>query len=530
MESNNSLQSICYKPGSLQLLDQRKLPLEAIYLDIKDAKDGWSAIRDMVVRGAPAIAIAAALSLAVEVSNLPAFDGTPDNAASFLIKKLEYLVSSRPTAVNLSDAATKLKEVISNAAATTSEAQSVFQAYIEAAQIMLEDDVASNKAIGSYGASVLQHLLKDSKRLSILTHCNTGSLATAGYGTALGVIRAVHTEGFLERAYCTETRPFNQVRWSNFVKPTGAKLGPVLSDPAQRAEPTKAQNEFLKNLERLTERSSWEVGEGSGEHAEKAPKLSLITDELGGDLPRADERVEEVLTCDFLAGPQCSDGSDPHGPAEKLLLVVPGSGELGGVFPRSDGHGDEIGAVGGLPVGHKSSGAEASGVGDTVTVTVSPAEDFPNSGDAQNSIGQSVNADSDASPSLSVFESYVMARHHKLLGKNDFYPLPELGFDSKEEEVLLLDWVNPKGSSQDEESRNTLDCVPLAKWDPHGGLDIVSEAVLDDFFVGEDLEPSMALAQYPFQRAIFQQICAQFFEWPLEKTGSSFIALFIFHA
>nr|POF00514.1 hypothetical protein CFP56_40343 [Quercus suber] len=279
-----------------------------------------------------------------------------------------------------------------------------------------------------------------------------------------------------------------QVRWSNFVKPTGAKLGPVPSDPAQRAEPTKAQNEFLKNLERLTERSSWEVGEGSGE---KAPKLSLITDELGGDLPRADERVEEVLTGDFLAGPQCSDGSDPHGPAEKLLLVVPGSGELGGVFPRSDGHGDEIGAVGGLPVGHKSSGAEASGVGDTVIVTVSPAEDFPNSGDAQNFVGQSVNADSDASPSLSVFESYDMARHHKLLGKNDFYPLSELGFDSKEEEVLLLDWVNPKGSSQDEESRNTLDCVPLAKWDPHGGLDIVSEDVLDDFFVGEDLEPSV---------------------------------------
>lgn len=211
MERNsNSLQSICYSHGSLQLLDQRKLPLETIYLDIKDAQDGWSAIREMVVRGAPAIAIAAALSLAVEVSKLQAFDGTPDNAASFLIEKLEYLVTSRPTAVNLSDAATKLKEVISNAAATAKEAQSVFRAYIEAAKIMLEDDVASNKAIGSYGARVLQHLLKDSKRLSILTHCNTGSLATAGYGTALGVIRAVHTEGFLERAYCTETRPFNQ--------------------------------------------------------------------------------------------------------------------------------------------------------------------------------------------------------------------------------------------------------------------------------------------------------------------------------
>ncbi|KAE7998427.1 hypothetical protein FH972_002972 [Carpinus fangiana] len=188
----------------------RKLPLETIYLDIQDAADGWSAIRDMVVRGAPAIAIAAALSLAVEAFNLEDFNGTSDDAASFLNKKLEYLVSSRPTAVNLSDAATKLKEVISKAAATASEAQSIFQAYIEAAEIMLKDDVSSNKAIGSYGASFLQHQLKNSKKISILTHCNTGSLATAGYGTALGVIRAVHTEGLLERAYCTETRPFNQ--------------------------------------------------------------------------------------------------------------------------------------------------------------------------------------------------------------------------------------------------------------------------------------------------------------------------------
>nr|POF25604.1 hypothetical protein CFP56_28102 [Quercus suber] len=188
---------------------------------------------------------------------------------------------------------------------------------------------------------------------------------------------------------------------------------------------------------------------------------------------------------------QCSDGPDPHGLAEKLLLVVLVSGELGGVFPRSDGYGDEIGVVGGLPVGHKSSGAEASCVGDTVIVADSPAEDFPNSSVVQNSDGQSVNTDSDASPSLSVFEFSNMVRHHKLLGKNGFYPLSELGFDSKEEEILLLDWVNPKGSSQDEESRNALDCVPLAKWDPHGGLDIVSEAVLDDFLVGEDLEPSV---------------------------------------
>ncbi|KAJ7956000.1 Methylthioribose-1-phosphate isomerase [Quillaja saponaria] len=209
IESDNTLQSIRYKRGSLQLLDQRKLPLETSYLDILDATDCWNAIRDMVVRGAPAIAIAAALALAVEAFNLKDFNGSPDEAASFLLIKLEYLVSSRPTAVNLSDAATKLKQVILKAAATASEATKVFQAYIEAAEIMLKDDVASNKAIGSFGARFVLNQ-KSNLKLSVLTHCNTGSLATAGYGTALGVIRALHTEGVLERAYCTETRPFNQ--------------------------------------------------------------------------------------------------------------------------------------------------------------------------------------------------------------------------------------------------------------------------------------------------------------------------------
>ncbi|KAI4344621.1 hypothetical protein L6164_011826 [Bauhinia variegata] len=195
LAADNTLQSICYKRGSLQLLDQRKLPLETIYLEIQNSTDGWNAIRDMVVRGAPAIAIAAALSLAVEVFNLEEFNGSPADAS--------------PNAVNLSDAATRLKEVILNAAATTSEARSVFQAFIEAAEIMLEDDVASNKAIGSYGASFLQQH-SEKPKFSVLTHCNTGSLATAGYGTALGVIRALHSAGVLERAYCTETRPFNQ--------------------------------------------------------------------------------------------------------------------------------------------------------------------------------------------------------------------------------------------------------------------------------------------------------------------------------
>ncbi|KAK9142165.1 hypothetical protein Syun_011565 [Stephania yunnanensis] len=220
-----TLQAICYERGSLKLLDQTKLPLQTIYLEVRDSADGWHTIRDMVVRGAPAIAIAAALSLAVEVFNLEGFDGTSKDAAALLAKRLDYLVSSRPTAVNLSDAAEKLQAVVSKAALTVGDSRSVFQCaefsikrnvmtYIEAAETMLEDDVASNKAIGSYGASFLRSLHKDSDRLSILTHCNTGSLATAGYGTALGIIRALHSQGTLERAYCTETRPFNQASLS----------------------------------------------------------------------------------------------------------------------------------------------------------------------------------------------------------------------------------------------------------------------------------------------------------------------------
>ncbi|KAK4774472.1 hypothetical protein SAY86_009407 [Trapa natans] len=208
--AGSSLQSICYSRGTLRLLDQRKLPLESVYLDIKNSTDGWFAIKDMVVRGAPAIAISAALALAVEVFNMDAFTGTPNEAVSFLDSKLDYLVSSRPTAVNLSDAATKLKEIILAIFKTTSDAKIIFEGYIEAAEIMLKDDVASNKAIGSYGASFIKLHRESSEKLSVLTHCNTGSLATAGYGTALGVIRALHSEGSLERAYCTETRPFNQ--------------------------------------------------------------------------------------------------------------------------------------------------------------------------------------------------------------------------------------------------------------------------------------------------------------------------------
>lgn len=207
---DNTLQSIRYSRGRLQLLDQRKLPHDSVYIDIQDSTAGWHAIRDMVVRGAPAIAISAALSLAVEVANLGPVDWSVNDAISFLQKRLEFLVSSRPTAVNLSDAATKLNDVVLKAANAMSKPEALFQAYIEAAEVMLMADINDNKAIGSNGAKFILCQNQKRQNLHVLTHCNTGSLATAGYGTALGVIRALHSEGLLETAFCTETRPYNQ--------------------------------------------------------------------------------------------------------------------------------------------------------------------------------------------------------------------------------------------------------------------------------------------------------------------------------
>lgn len=206
----NTLQSIRYSRGRLQLLDQRKLPHDSVYIDIQDSTAGWHAIHDMVVRGAPAIAISAALSLAVEVANLGPVDWSVNDAISFLQKRLEFLVSSRPTAVNLSDAATKLNDVVLKATNDMSKPETIFQAYIDAAEVMLIDDINSNKAIGSNGAKFILSQTQKCHNLHVLTHCNTGSLATAGYGTALGVIRALHADGLLETAFCTETRPYNQ--------------------------------------------------------------------------------------------------------------------------------------------------------------------------------------------------------------------------------------------------------------------------------------------------------------------------------
>ena len=209
-------------PTSLQILDQLALPHRTLYLPVATCEDAHAAIKQMNVRGAPAIAIVAALALAVELATEARNNSVPaaaEKVRELIGVRLDYLQMSRPTAVNLGDAVGKLKVIVKNAAlASESSSETVVQAYILAAERMLIDDVSDNKAIGEHGARwIAQNTIAgqrkredSSQELKIITHCNTGSLATAGYGTALGVIRSLRASSLLSHAYCTETRPYNQ--------------------------------------------------------------------------------------------------------------------------------------------------------------------------------------------------------------------------------------------------------------------------------------------------------------------------------
>lgn len=178
------LEAINYTRGSLQILDQQRLPHEEVYIDIQSPQNAWDAIKSMQVRGAPAIAIVACLSLAVicvpnQCSRFQKqSDYSPVKTANFISHSLKYLVTSRPTAVNLADAAIKLERV-AYAAANLHESnkQSVNEAYIAAIEQMLLDDVLDNTRIGHYGAEwIMQHARSASqdRKLRVLTHCNTG--------------------------------------------------------------------------------------------------------------------------------------------------------------------------------------------------------------------------------------------------------------------------------------------------------------------------------------------------------------------
>lgn len=164
-------------PTSLSILDQLRLPHRSEYVSILSCEDAFDAIVTMKVRGAPAIAIVAALSVAVELSHQTSRSASEQ--VEFIKSRLAYLASSRPTAVNLSAAVSSLSSVVDSVVAQSSASNAglltgldVAQVYCDAAEQMLLDDVATNRAIGKNGAEWL--LQSCSSPVRVLTHCNTG--------------------------------------------------------------------------------------------------------------------------------------------------------------------------------------------------------------------------------------------------------------------------------------------------------------------------------------------------------------------
>lgn len=180
----------------LTLLDQRKLPKEKIYLDYDSAREVADAITDMVVRGAPAIGIAAAY--AIVLAARVAYQEAKENWIETIEPDLQYLAEARPTAVNLHWAIDKMRQ------AFVSISGDPEQGLLEVAQRIHNDDIVANHEMGRLGASLIE------PNSQVITHCNAGALATGGYGTALGVIRTAYKNGLIENVYASETRPWLQ--------------------------------------------------------------------------------------------------------------------------------------------------------------------------------------------------------------------------------------------------------------------------------------------------------------------------------
>lgn len=199
------VETLRWADGRLEMIDQRVLPAEFRYLPYTNAVEVATGIRDMVVRGAPAIGVAAAYGVALEA--LQQQHHPREQFALALSRGLDVLAASRPTAVNLFWALDRMCQrwrALSSEAPHFSSPSAIAQSLLTEAHGIFAEDIAINRAMGVHGAK----LLKDGAR--VLTHCNAGALATAGHGTALGVIRSAVEAGKRISVIADETRPFLQ--------------------------------------------------------------------------------------------------------------------------------------------------------------------------------------------------------------------------------------------------------------------------------------------------------------------------------
>jgi methylthioribose-1-phosphate isomerase len=196
------LPTIAWQDGAVVMVDQRKLPTREVYVTLKTPNEVAKAIKTMVVRGAPAIGVSAAYGLALGLGRSRAA-GTKQLTTEFL-KDCDLLAGTRPTAVNLFWAIDRMKRVFSERVMAGASVDDLRQIMLDEAHAIHDEDVASCRAIGRFGGALVP------AEAGILTHCNAGALATAGYGTALGVIRGAIEQGRKVRVFADETRPVLQ--------------------------------------------------------------------------------------------------------------------------------------------------------------------------------------------------------------------------------------------------------------------------------------------------------------------------------
>ena len=193
---NKPLQTVQWQSGRVKLIDQTALPGRLSYVELADWREVAEAIRTMIVRGAPAIGCTAALGMAQGAQSISA-----DNRAAFLFDLndiADIFRASRPTAVNLFWAVDRMLAIAEAAQGAPSD---IKDAMLAEALLMLDEDIAVNRRLGRFGAERLPDVC------NVLTHCNAGALATVGFGTALGVIRAAAESGKQVHVYADETRP-----------------------------------------------------------------------------------------------------------------------------------------------------------------------------------------------------------------------------------------------------------------------------------------------------------------------------------
>ncbi len=194
----SSIHPIQWADGSIRIIDQTRLPEELVYIDLKSHQEVVRAIRDMQVRGAPALGIIAALGVALGAQKIEAAD--QEGFLEVLTPIIRDIASTRPTAVNLFRALDRMEAV----ARKGRDVPRTKKALLAEARLIEREDAEANRRLGGLGAELIP------TGATILTHCNAGALATGSYGTALGVVRAAREQGKDPRVFATETRPLLQ--------------------------------------------------------------------------------------------------------------------------------------------------------------------------------------------------------------------------------------------------------------------------------------------------------------------------------